>query len=93
MVVGQRHTSRVAVVLVLAGLTLPSSLIQAQNIREDSRVADSINLLDRWIDAQREYDQFPGISMALVHDQTVLWSAAFGYADLEAQRLATPKTM
>ena len=57
---------RTAVVLILAGLALPSSLIQARNIREDPRVVDSINLLDRWIDAQREYDQFPGISMAPV---------------------------
>jgi CubicO group peptidase (beta-lactamase class C family) len=84
---------RAGVFLVVAGLALPASLIRAEDIGEDPRVADAINLLHRWIDAQRDYDQFPGISIALVYRQQVLWEAGLGYADLDARRPATSETM
>lgn len=34
-----------------------------------------------------------GISIALVDDQRVVWSGGFGYADVEAQQLATADTL
>ena len=36
---------------------------------------NAINLVDRWVDAQQVYDQIPGVSAAVVHDQEILWSA------------------
>ncbi len=56
-------------------------------------MANAINLLEKWIDAQRAYEQIPAISAAVVYDQDLLWSAGFGYADLDSRRPATPGTM
>jgi len=82
--------------LTLAGivsLAAAPTLAQGQDLAGHPRVADAINLLDLWVDAQRAYEQIPGISVAAVYDQELLWSAGFGYADLETLRPATPATM
>jgi CubicO group peptidase (beta-lactamase class C family) len=68
-------------------------ILQAQDLADDPRVQDAIYLLGQWIDAQREYEPFPGMSVAVVHDQELIWSAGFGYADLESLRPASPETL
>jgi len=40
-------------------------------------------LIERWLDAQRAYDNVPGLSVAVVRDQELLWSGGFGLADIE----------
>ena len=52
-----------------------------------------LDLAERWLTAQRAYDRVPGLSAAIVHDQTLLWSGATGYADLAAQRPARTDTI
>ena len=84
---------RPAAIALLTVLALGHSAGQAQNIGEDPRVKDAIYLLERWIEAQREYKQIPGISVAIVHDQELVWSAGFGYADVESRRPARPDTV
>ena len=68
----QPRMSALAIVTVLA---MAPSILQAQSLTEDPRVANAINLVDRWVDAQQAYDQIPGVSAAIVHDQEILWSA------------------
>ena len=53
----------------------------------------ALELLEVWIDAQLAYDHIPGISAAIVHDQDLLWSRGFGYADLEAEAAISPQTI
>lgn len=67
--------------------------VHSQSLKDDAGVIEAIDLLNRWIDAQRAYEQIPGLSVVIVHDQELLWSAGFGYADLDSQRPATPGTM
>lgn len=38
-------------------------------------------------------EQVPGISIALVDDQRVVWSQGFGYADVQAKQPATADTL
>jgi CubicO group peptidase (beta-lactamase class C family) len=64
----------------------------AQELVEHPRVAEALNLLDVWLDAQRAYERIPGLSVAVVHDQDLLWSKGYGYADLETRRPAAPTT-
>jgi CubicO group peptidase (beta-lactamase class C family) len=52
-----------------------------------------LELAERWLAAQRAYDRVPGLSAAIVHDQTLLWTGASGYADLAAQRPARADTI
>jgi CubicO group peptidase (beta-lactamase class C family) len=65
----------------------------AQDIAKHPRVQQALTLLDMWLEAERAYEQLPGISAALVHDQNVLWTRGFGYADVEKKLPATPSTI
>lgn len=92
MLTNRTHVgAAVLLVVFTAGLLSPS--LRAQDLLHDSRVDDAIYLLDHWVDAQQDYQQFPGISMAVVHDQTLLWAKGFGYADVESKTPATPETV
>jgi len=63
------------------------------DIRNDPRVTSALELLEVWIDAQLAYGHMPGISAAIVHDQELLWSRGFGYADLESEVATTSQTI
>ncbi len=63
------------------------------DVRNDPRVISALELLEVWIDAQLAYDHLPGISAAIVHDQDLLWSRGFGYADLESEVAVSPQTI
>jgi CubicO group peptidase (beta-lactamase class C family) len=62
-------------------------------LAEDPRVASALELATAWLEAQRAYERIPGVSAAVVHDQQVLWSGGFGFADRDAGRPATADTI
>ena len=74
-------------VMALAGPARP------QCLADDPRVASALEVVRVWLDAQRAYEQIPGISAAIVHDQELLWSGGFGFADIARTAPATPKTI
>lgn len=63
----------------------------AQDIQTD--YSEAFKLMEVWMDAQRDYERVPGLSAIVVEDQEVLWSGAFGMANLEDQVKATPSTL
>ncbi len=82
---------RVFAVLTLVFLPVASG--RTQEIGQDPGVAAALELLEVWVEAQRDYEDIPGLSIAVVHDQAVLWSAGFGYADVERRSPASPSTI
>ena len=54
---------------------------------------ESIHLMDVWLEAQWAYKQLPGLSAGVLHDQDLIWSRGFGFADVENQTPATPETI
>lgn len=62
-------------------------------LRNNREVAGQIDLLERWIQAKMEYDQIPGLAIAVVHDSGLVWSRGFGYANLERRTPVTPKSV
>ncbi len=66
---------------------------QHKDIANDPRVISALELLEVWIDAHLAYEQIPGIAIAIVHDQNLLWSRGFGYADLERKVPVSPQTI
>jgi len=54
---------------------------------------DTLQLIEKWLDAQRAYDRVPAMSAAIVQDQDVLWSGASGLADIAANRPAQSDTI
>ena len=86
----KRSANLIVVVVVLLG---PSSSVTGQSVDQHPRVKQALNLAQVWLDAQRAYQQIPGVSAAVVYDQQLLWSAGFGYADVSRKTPATPSTI
>jgi len=55
--------------------------------------SEAIRMIDMWLEAQRDYDNLPGISVAIVADQEILWSKGYGLADLEKEVPSSPNTI
>ncbi len=54
---------------------------------------DAIEVIDAWIDAQVDYQNLPSLSVAVVKDQEILWSKAYGSLNLENNREASTATL
>ncbi len=83
-----------AAVCALAALTLllPTTL-SAQTIASDPDVAETLDVVRLWLDAQVDYERLPAISAAIVHDQELVWSGAVGKADIGEGRPASSSTI
>jgi CubicO group peptidase (beta-lactamase class C family) len=44
---------------------------------------EMLPIIDMWLDGQKDFDRLPGISVAIVQDQEILFSKGYGYADVE----------
>lgn len=62
-------------------------------LAEHEEVASAIRLLEAWIETNMAYRGLPGLSIAIVHDQDLVWARGFGYADRDKQTPATPDTI
>lgn len=76
-----------------AAIVLATGTAASNDIRNHPRVRQAMTLLNIWLDAQRDFEQIPGLSVAVVHDQAIVWQGAFGYADLETKTPARTDTI
>ncbi|HEV8366138.1 MAG TPA: serine hydrolase [Gemmatimonadaceae bacterium] len=83
--------ARATRVFVLAAL--PCLTLRAQSIANNDRVKQATELLKTWLEAQRAYEQIPGISAGVVYDQELVWSGGYGFADISRQAPATASTI
>jgi CubicO group peptidase (beta-lactamase class C family) len=77
----------------LAGGVTAAAPAPAQNLADHPRVAEALRVVNVWLEAMRAYEQIPGISAAIVHDQETLWAGAHGFANPDRQLPATPETL
>jgi serine beta-lactamase-like protein LACTB len=70
-------------------LLLPCSLCA----QPPAKYKDAIQALDTLIEHERSDAGIPGVSVAIVEDQTVISSKGFGSSDLAKTRPATPETI
>lgn len=54
---------------------------------------EAFKLIEVWLDAQKDYEKLPGISVAVVKDQEVMWSGGFGMANIENKVKADANTI
>lgn len=66
---------------------------KAADIAKNEEVASSLRLLEAWIESQIAYRGLPGVSIAIVHDQDVIYAKGFGHADVEKKTPTTPGTV
>lgn len=86
------HCLRFASALCAAAL-LATAPLAADDLAPHPRVQQALKLLDIWLDAQRDFEQIPGLSAAVVHDQDVVWKGAWGFADVTQKIPARPDTV
>lgn len=55
--------------------------------------ANELALVENWLASQRAYDNVPGLSAAIVHDQELAWSGGFGLADIAGEQAAEADTI
>ncbi|MGB9906275.1 MAG: serine hydrolase [Candidatus Saccharicenans sp.] len=55
--------------------------------------SEALRLIEAWLDAQRDYEQLPGMSVAIVDNQEVIFAKAYGLADLEKKIKTRPNTI
>jgi len=86
--------NRVALTLLFLALsTAPTAWGQETPLADDPRVESALGLPEAWMDAERAYKQIPGASVAVVHDQDLVWSRGFGFSNRETAIPATPQTI
>ena len=72
--------------ILSVALTVP-----AQEAEPDYR--DAFRMVEVWLDAQKDYENLPGVSAIVVADQKVLWKGAFGLSNPEENRRMDPATI
>ncbi len=56
-------------------------------------LSEALRLVDAWLEAQRDYDHLPGISVGIIKDQQLIWTKAYGFADLKKNTTSEPNTV
>ncbi len=86
---------RFKLILVSALLLTSIPLLAGTEVelRERPEVADALEVLDMWIEQQVAHRNLPGLSIAIVFDQEIVWAKGYGYSDLEKKIPATPATV
>ena len=57
---------------------------QALSQENNTDYAEAFQLVEVWLEAQKDFDHLPGITAAVVRDQEVLWSGGVGLANVES---------
>ncbi len=66
---------------------------EGKNLASHPDVASNLALLEIWLQARMAYSGVPGVAVAVVHDQELIYSRGFGHADVAAGREATADTI
>lgn len=64
----------------------------AATIAENPDVAAATRLFSAWLDGQIAYRGLPGVAVGVVHDQQLVWSKGYGFADVATKKPMTADT-
>lgn len=65
---------------------------EQENLAESRQFREAVNLLEIWIESVLDFNRLPGVSIAIVHDQDIVYTKGFGYADVKKGVKATSDT-
>ena len=83
-----RFKSILVSAVLLALISLP---VQAEvELAQRPEVTEALEVLDMWIKQQVDYRAVPGLSIAIVFDQEIVWAKGYGFSDLDRKTPATP---
>ena len=58
-----------------------------------SKFSEPLRVIANWLEVQRDYKNIPSLSAGIVVGDDLIWSDAFGYADLDKKIKATDSTI
>jgi CubicO group peptidase (beta-lactamase class C family) len=85
--------SFIAVVLFVNPSGLRSQTPGTERLDTSSREGQRLARFEKQVDDLRAILKIPGMSVAIIKDQKLLWAKGFGFADLEKRIPATPDTL
>ena len=84
---------RLMIFLLFSFTFFSFSFAQKYSIEDRPEVLANLQVIETWIESQIEYNNLPGLSVAIVYDQDLIWQKGFGYADVEKKIPMTPQTI
>lgn len=57
---------------------------------DETLLRDAVASIDRWLNFQQRVKEIPAVTIAILHDDTLLLSKGYGYANLERKTPVTP---
>jgi CubicO group peptidase (beta-lactamase class C family) len=75
---------------LLCTLLSVSTLAPGAGVADHPGVQGAQRLFEAWLSGQIAYRGLPGVVVGVVHDQDLVWSRGFGYADLDNRVPMTP---
>lgn len=62
-------------------------------LRTHPEIEGALAVIDAYVAGRQHYEQIPGVSVGIVHDQDLWWSQGYGYSNLETRRPADAETL
>jgi CubicO group peptidase (beta-lactamase class C family) len=95
-----RMRCSVAMVVIAGAMAIPAAgpALSAQTAATRSSAVDNPDvqgaerLFSAWLEGQLAYRGLPGVVVGVVADQDLVWTAGFGFAEMDAKRPMTPAT-
>jgi len=84
--------ANIAFLCILIFLAHSRSAAAQASVVQNPQVAGALKVLDSWIEATRVERDDPGLSIAVVYDQNVIWEKAYGFANLQQRLPSTTST-
>ncbi|MFZ5517306.1 MAG: serine hydrolase domain-containing protein [Candidatus Zhuqueibacterota bacterium] len=75
-------------------LVLPALVwSQSHFCADHPEVAARIELFESWTQSKMDYENLPGLTVAIVYDQEIIYARGFGFADVKNKAPMTPETI
>src|SRR5262245_28470015 len=89
-----RAPARILLALFAALLVpIPQSVRAEDQLSPPAKYKDAVAALESWLKEEVAAKKLPGLSIALVDDQTIVWARGFGFADPHLKTPATADTL
>jgi CubicO group peptidase (beta-lactamase class C family) len=90
-----RHLNRALILASCLAIGQLGVRVEAGDEHQDvaPHYEEAVSLLETWLRSILDYDRLPGMSLAIIDDQAMVYANGFGYSDLDRQVKATPDTI
>jgi CubicO group peptidase (beta-lactamase class C family) len=70
-----------------------TTVAHGATVTDAPEVREALQLLNVWLEGQCLKDDLPGMAVGVVHDQNLIWSKGYGYADVAKKIPTTDQTL